>query len=41
MEDDLGRGKNDISMKTGNSGGRLACCTIGLSDGRSWLHEDD
>uniref|UniRef100_G4XHW2 Superoxide dismutase [Cu-Zn] n=1 Tax=Eriocheir sinensis TaxID=95602 RepID=G4XHW2_ERISI len=30
-EDDLGLGKNDGSLKTGNAGGRVACCTIYLT----------
>lgn len=30
-EDDLGLGNNDGSLKTGNAGGRVACCTIYLT----------
>lgn len=31
QEDDLGQGGNEDSLKTGNAGGRVACCTIYLT----------
>jgi len=34
--DDLGRGRDAASARTGNAGSRLACCAIGLSDGSRW-----
>ena len=30
-EDDLGRGGDAGSLASGNSGARIACCTIGLT----------
>ncbi|XP_078401891.1 extracellular superoxide dismutase [Cu-Zn] [Cetorhinus maximus] len=35
-EDDLGLGGNPASLQNGNSGKRLACCTIGVSNGDRW-----
>uniref|UniRef100_K4G9Y1 Superoxide dismutase [Cu-Zn] n=1 Tax=Callorhinchus milii TaxID=7868 RepID=K4G9Y1_CALMI len=35
-EDDLGTGGNEGSLLHGNSGARLACCTIGLSKADLW-----
>ncbi|XP_038647408.1 extracellular superoxide dismutase [Cu-Zn]-like [Scyliorhinus canicula] len=35
-EDDLGRGGNPGSLQSGNSGRRLACCIITLTNGRLW-----
>ncbi|XP_067866443.1 extracellular superoxide dismutase [Cu-Zn]-like [Heterodontus francisci] len=35
-EDDLGLGGDQASLQHGNSGRRLACCTIGLSKGDLW-----
>merc|ERR1711981_302309 len=32
-KDDMGKGGDDGSLKTGNAGGRLACAAIALSDG--------
>jgi len=29
--DDLGRGGDEGSLKTGNAGGRLACCIIAIA----------
>ncbi|CAG8581237.1 3024_t:CDS:2 [Dentiscutata erythropus] len=31
--DDLGKGGHELSFKTGNSGGRVACGVIGISNG--------
>ncbi|XP_033647551.1 superoxide dismutase [Cu-Zn]-like [Asterias rubens] len=35
-EDDMGNGGKEDSKMTGNAGGRLGCCVIGLSDGKAW-----
>ncbi|XP_040274958.1 extracellular superoxide dismutase [Cu-Zn]-like [Bufo bufo] len=36
MADDLGKGNNQASLETGNSGIRVACCVIGSSNKASW-----
>ena len=33
-EDDLGRGGDEGSLKTGNAGSRIACCTLTLTEGQ-------
>ena len=35
-EDDLGRGGDAGSKRSGNAGVQLGCCVIGLTDGRAW-----
>jgi Cu/Zn superoxide dismutase len=32
QEDDLGKGKNEESLYTGNAGKRIACAVIGYSE---------
>jgi len=35
--DDLGRGLDESSLLNGNTGSRVGCCTIGLSNGAKFL----
>ena len=36
LEDDLGLGGDDGSLKTGNAGARIGCCVIGFGEGKVW-----